>query len=539
MGIVDFRDKYETFDSNDISGLKRRKIFFSLKDWCLLDSSTRIASLCGPRFCGKSTVLEQLRDKLGNDAIYVNCKMLENLKQRVDEFTNDLKNFIIEDYQIVLLLDEISLFGILDKIMTLDIKLRRLKNIKILITGSQMSYIDYTLGISFPCKTRKFQLDYISFYEYCVMTGVIPDYSFKPDYLHDRKFFEMYIDGTEDEKLGRSKRSVISKIDESLYAEYLQYSANLMPELSLGEFISKSLLETINSNIDFVYSRYEIEKGLNTPIDRAFLEKLLDVTTRTLMTIIFELHKEISESTGDRLVLGDLTKDMVSGIYKNHPEINKGRLVKILNQKASFLILSGPEMRSTLVSDALNILSDIGMIAFVRNRTSQSKIEKDMFSENIVVKYPIFYIAAMGNLLKEASFEYSELNSITLEDIIESGEIESIMECEIYGLYSILNCTNDLTRVKDENGKSFEIDYYDEETNEYVEITVANRHKNNFIYTDAGPMNSFTTSCDMYKDKDKQYYAFGRRDGREISRVPGMQIPFPLFIAELGAHINY
>lgn len=389
-------------------------------------SVTNVSFLLGPRKCGKTVCLRQLEASQANSR-YINFKLLKN-----DESLNvfeQIRNSIRNNEPIIYLLDEITYAALPEKeICSIADVLTEVEHTytKIVFTGSQ--------SVALEAWERR---------AFCGTASVI-----KADFLNYAEWLQY---------------KKIEEVSEQTYQRFLNEVSEFYGVHSLEEYLTGCLEETIISNAKTSNYIYGNDCHL---VD---VETLIDICYATLFT----LHNHVNNQTFSKqdklteniayyfrnvckgLKSGELEQRIASSFIGSY---NSFKTKDLDTLKQSFLFLKQCGLITiTPVADTLERIPDI--YKDLKSEESKINYKEDLFrTYNVCIKYPMFYIRILQDILKEQ-----------MPELLPKPLLGSIVECHVRGLLPDTNC------LEYHNENDYEIDYVNIKEQYSVEMTVTNK----------------------------------------------------------------
>lgn len=389
-------------------------------------SKTNASFLLGPRKCGKTVCLRQIEESHKNSE-YINFKLLKTDESQ-DVFEK-IRNSIRNNEPVIYLLDEITYASLPEKeICSIADVLTEVEhtNTKIVFTGSQ--------SVALEAWERR---------AFCGTASVI-----KADFLNYAEWLQY---------------KKIEEVSEQTYQRFLNEVSEFYGVHSLEEYLTGCLEETVISNAKTSNYIYGNDCHL---VD---VETLIDICYATLFT----LHNHVNNQTfskQDKLTeniayyFRNACKDLENGELQQRiansfiGSYNSFRTKDLDTLKQSFLFLKQCGLITiTPVTDTIervpNIYKDL------KAEESRINYKEDLFrTYNVCIKYPMFYVRILQDILKEQ-----------MPEQLPKALLGSIVECHIRGLLPDANCIE----YHDENDN--EIDYVNIKEQFSVEMTVTNK----------------------------------------------------------------
>ena len=402
------RDFYEDV----VGSIKRNKVTFVL----------------GPRKCGKTVCLMQIKDSHEN-AEYINLKKMKNDRDIQDILLKVQKSIENDDNKIYLIDEitysknpEVDICIIADLFSEYDTE-----NVRVVFSGSQSLALERWGSIAFCGSAGFIEADFLSYAEWLKYKQIeTPSAENYECFLYDsQEFYELY---------------------------------------SIQRYLQGCLDETVISNYNTKSYLYGNDCNL---LDA---DLLLEVCYATMFT----LHNHVSKNTfakNDYLktdiahYFGQICEDLnlderirtsFIGKYRSF----KSRSWQELEQAFVFLNNCGLITLTPVVKSLENIPDmgrDLRIIA--HGGSSGTDFKDGLFKNfNMCIKYPAFYVAILRDILKEQMPEH-----------LPNGLLGSIAECHVRGLLP------ERLAAEYHDVDDNEIDYVNTVDKTAVEITVSNK----------------------------------------------------------------
>lgn len=381
----------------------------------------------GPRKCGKTVCLTQVRDAYGN-AEYVDFK--RKTEREGMEVLSRVQESIENDEDRIYLLDEMTYAPNPEKYVCEIAYLfteNAPRNTRVVFSGSQSLALDKWGHIAFCGSAGFIRTDFLSYAEWL-------------------------------------RYKSIEKPSEKSYERFLYETPGFMGVGSMGEYLQGCLEETAISNLNTSNYLFGNDcKLLNAEI-------LLDVCYATLFT----LHNHVSSDTFAKG--GYLRKDIVHYFREICKELDLDERIQnsfvsrytdykkmdwqTLEQAFMFLKNCGLITVTPVVNDLENV-PDIGrdFRLIAHGGDSNTDFKEGLFRDfNMCIRYPAFYVAILRDILKEQ-----------MPDRLPNGLLGSIVECHVRGMLP------EIWSAEYHDDNDNEIDYVNTADQTAVEITVSNK----------------------------------------------------------------
>ena len=413
----------------------KRSFYYEIEK--AMDKSN-IIFLLGPRKCGKTVALLQL-EKGRENITYYNFKTLTEDESL--ELFDTIRFAMDEDRDMVFLLDEITYaYQPEREINEISIQLseKPCHNTKVVFTGSQSVALEAWANRAFCGNASIIRTDFLNYNEWLSYKG-------------------------------------ITESSEDIYNQFLYEIDEFYGFISLEDYLRGCLEETIISNqkTDNVI--------MGNDVYLVDIDSLLDICYATLFTLHnhvnshkFAKKDKLSETI--RFYFRDVCKQIgfneigerIATSFIGKYNDFKSKDLDTLKQSFQFLHRIGL-ITITPVSDSIenipNIRRDLSL--------SDSKInyKDELFkSYNVCIKYPMFYMAILKDILKEQ-----------LPQKLPPSLLGSIVECHVRGLLP------EQGAFEFQDIEGHEIDYVNIQDCIALEITISNKrsHEMNFKYLPA------------------------------------------------------
>ena len=430
-------DKLEAFNNCNSNNSTteynfKRNFYYVLEEGI---KTTNVSFLLGPRKCGKTVALLQLQ-KNKNNSEYYNFKTLS--QEESMSLFDSIGLAIKEDKDVIYLLDEITYaYRPEMEINEIAIILSEIRNsnTKIVFTGSQSVALEAWANRAFCGNAFMLRVDFMNFSEWLLYRGIdAPSIESYNDFLYNvDKFYgftslEDYLHGCLEETIISNQKTENVIIGNDIY---------LVDVDSLLD-ICYATLFTLHNHV----SSYKFAKN----------DKLSE-------TIQF-YFREVCRQLGDTEI-GKRISDSFISKYNDF----RARDLKTLKQSFLFLYRIGL-ITITPVSDSVEEIPNVQRDLSITDSCINYKDE--LFnSYNICIKYPMFYMAILKDILKK-----------DLPEKLPPALLGSIVECNVRGLLT------DSGSFEFQDIEGHEIDYVSVKKCMALEITVSNKRSGeiNFEY---------------------------------------------------------
>lgn len=403
----------------------KRNIFYNIINSL---NNSNIVFLLGPRKCGKTVAMLQVKDFLVN-AIYIDIKSEFDDTNKVI-FINDVVNSIKNNENKVYLIDEVTYLTLPDKSIAkiAEAYTETYKTqTKVVFSGSQSKALEYWGNIAFAGNASYIYADFLSY----------------PEWLAYKNLLEPSID---------SYHRFLLEVDK-FYDNFID----------LNGYLKGCLDETVISN------KRAVEIIYNNDYDDLTVEQLLDVLYAALIT----RHNHTKYETFSKR--GYLEEELIHFYTSEYLKIGAEELSIRINNVLRERYLSFKSMSITQLKKAIKFLVDCGLIiaTYVSDtldvnayanlevlRLTNNISKTDLFEHlNITIKYPMFYIALLKLTLRD-----------DMPEKLNSSLVGSISECHIRGLLPTKGSFeyHDIT--------DNEIDYVNFLKNLAIEFTISNKN---------------------------------------------------------------
>lgn len=392
-----------------------------------------IVFLLGPRKCGKTVALLQLEKNRTNVAYY-NFKTLTQNKSL--EIFDIIKSSMEKDEERIFLLDEITYAYQPEKeINDISIQLseKQCYNTKIVFTGSQSMALEAWANRAFCGNASIIRTDFLTYSEWLSYKG-------------------------------------IKETSEIVYHQFLYEIDEFYGFLSLENYLRGCLEETIiaNQKTDNVI--------IGNDVYLIDVDALLDICYATLFTLhnyvnghgcvksdklnetIQFYFRDVCKQIGSDEIGERIAKSFI-GKYNDF----KARDLDTLKQSFQFLHRIGLLTITPVSDDIENIPNVYRDLSFSASRINY---KEELFkSYNICIKYPMFYMAILKDILKEK-----------LPQQLPPALLGSIVECHVRGLLS------DKGAFEFRDALGHEVDYVNVMNCVALEITISNKRSNEISF---------------------------------------------------------
>lgn len=440
MGLVDkFLKASQMADNKNFVGHKLifRKVFYKCTDWVDTNLNRRYLILVGPRKCGKTTCLNQLKERY-NNTIYLNFKTMS-----IDE-QEEVFEGILNSKGGLYLLDEITELQFyvqwltkLDNSVISNLTRGEVDTRRFIITGSQAYSIEFAVSVALATNADYLHTSFIDFEEWLLWKGSVTEYN--QSYNPTSTDFKEYVCNSNDfTGITDNKAYIKACLDDTVRSEINNYSA-------IPGMVSTDMLD---------------------------VETILFV----LYSFLIKLHRKANIDTIRNPSNGILSTRMYNDAIKG--QVKRGELEKRFNQKYQALLkyskVKKSELQSVIVAleqmDLVTITIPIMDLSNINITQPRTLIDEDLLSKcTICVKHPMFYANMIRDLVPEINESYYE--------IIDQATLGSILECHLKGLYSYALGSDILYSYEYYNdNEQGEIDLVDPYTRYAYEFTVSDSH---------------------------------------------------------------
>ena len=397
---------------------------------------TNATFLLGPRKCGKTVCLKQLAHEYKN-AKYVNFKTLDEDESM--EIFETIIRLIKEDEHVIYLLDEITYAfkpeHEINKIAEVLSEVEN-KNTKIVFTGSQSVALESWGNRAFCGNASFIRTNFLTFKEWLAYKGMeeVSGDSYKK-FLFEVKDFYRFT-SLKDYLQGCLEETVISN-----------YKTN---NIIFNNDVS---LLNVDILLDVLYSTLITRQNKTTPQVFANKNQLRDDLKYFFRNAYNEIGKE---------EISDRIAQVISERYTTLSSTN----VSTLKQALLFLYRCDL-ITLTYVSE--NVENNINIKTDLFSSENRIDYKADLFKNIICIKYPMFYIEILKEILKDK-----------MPGEIPNDILGGIVECHVRGILPDTNCF-EYHDIQDR-----EVDYVNLAKQVGIEITVANK-KNQKVHFDCLP----------------------------------------------------
>lgn len=423
----------------------KRKIYYQCKDW-IDNSNKNFLVITGPRKCGKTVCLEQIKEYYCTEHYY-NFKEISS----VDECNRVMEEVILPAKEGLFLLDEITyLTGYMHQLTAIDNSIVR-NNVngiqdtrKFIITGSHSYAIQNASMLALSTNATYLQTSFIDFEEWLLWRGHISKYGqeYKPttldfkDYVCNSNLFT---------KIDNNADYIKSCLDETVICELSLHSAvnGMVPSESID---TETVLSILYSFLAKLHKKATI-KTLQNPVGGIVSARISND----------DIKKQVKQSELERRV-EEVFENLRSNKVPNNFEVIRTAI--ILLQQLDLITVTIPldNIDNKIMVDCK--LSDMSNV--YSTQTLLSKF-------NVCVKHPMFYANMIKELVPEIGEDYY--------NVIDQTILGSILECYLKGLFSyklnsdILYCFEYYN-----NDTQGEIDLIDFSSHTAYEFSVGRRH---------------------------------------------------------------
>ena len=389
----------------------KRKFYYTLYKFTQ-QKCKNVLFLLGPRKCGKTVALLQLKETLGTCAKYVNFKASADVNT-----AREIKSTIEANKDIIFLVDEITYLDCADRVIAdwaATFEEVPNCNTKLIITGNQMVAISAWACRSFSVLAEYKRITFINYAEWCEYKDLsVSQDSFKDFILNAREFTKI---------------------------------------VSIQDYIESCLDETIISN----------NKSLNVIFNNDCEGLTTKILLAVMCTVMFTLHNHVTLSMYKKT--SRLEDD--ARYWFGFTGLDETVLNKML---ANYDFLKGLNFQTFRKSILFLLQADLVSITyFSENRQDQIDVESDLLQKessffhsvedfflncNVCIKYPLFYACVLRQIVGD--FELSD------------SLLGSIVECYTRGLLGRFSI--------EYRSKDAEIDYVDYFGRMAIEINISNK----------------------------------------------------------------
>lgn len=382
-----------------------------------------IVFILGPRKCGKTVCMQQLKAALDN-AYYFDMKAdFKTDTERlhcVDKLTEDIFN----NRPAVYLIDEATYMALPDKeIARIAGAFNELnnRNTKVVFSGSQSKALEFWGHIACGGNAAFIKVDFLTYPEWLAYSN-------------------------------------ICEVSEQTYHDFLFNTQTFYKDFSnTKEYLQGCLDETVISN------RKSIEYIVDNHAEDLTVDMLLDVLYASLVKL--HNHTNVQTFSNTRLL-----ETMLGYYFRDLAECEINRIAEFLGERyRNFRVMDGYDCKCAMQFltgcglTTLTYLSDTLMVdPYVTEKilkTSNNLYKKPEIFErfNLTLNYPMFFVDLTKNILRDRSIKQ-----------IPQALLGSLVECHIRSLLP----TNGAFEFHD-NG--LEIDYVSTSRKQGIEISVANK----------------------------------------------------------------
>lgn len=437
----------------------KRKLYFEICDDLKAQNNV---FLLGPRKCGKTVCLHQVKDTF-NYAKYFDLKTLS--ATQITQLFMSIQESIENNEEILYLLDEITYAEFPEReINAIAMCFSEYNNskTKIVYTGSQSVALEAWASRAFCGNAVLIYADFLQYDEWLEYKG-------------------------------------IDTVSADTYSSFLYDVRDFYHLHSLREYLQGCLEETIISNM----KTDNIVLGNDCSL--LDVDTLLDVCYATL----FSLHNHVNNSSKffqkNKLITDiayyfrnvceklDNTEiaNRVENSFIGHYNSLQSRETAVLKQAFWFLYRIGLITITPISSDLENVPN---ILADLLNEDSRINYKKELFSTyNMCIKYPMFYVAILQEILAE-----------DMPEKLPAPLLGSIVECHVRGLLTSSRAfefkkieQNDV-----QQAKLHEIDYVDLIKSIALEISISNKRSNEYNFN---LLPDYFTCIILTRDESKHY----------------------------------
>lgn len=402
-------------------------------------NANSVTFLLGTRKCGKTVCLKQISAAKDN-ARYIDFKTLRTQEEKLAAFDR-MHAAIRENEDIVFLLDEITYVPYADvEIGKIANTLSDIENTrtKIVFTGSQSVALEAWANRSFAGNVGKIKVDFLTYSEFLRYKG-------------------------------------IEEVSAESYNQFLYGAADFYHYTSLEDYLRSCLEETIisnsnSSNVIFGNDCYLLEDNIDFLINICY-QTLFTLHNQTSVQTFFKDNKlydsviSAFRETCKELPGNGLAERIERSFIGSYNSIRSKDLDVI---KQAFLFLKRCDL-ITITPVATNIehVPDIGTDLLVGGSINY---KEELFkSYNITIKYPMFYVQILKDILGNE-----------MPDKLPGMILGSIVECHARGLLPPGFEYHSYSIDEDGNEKEREVDYVNLAKGKAIELTIAAKHGKSF-----------------------------------------------------------
>lgn len=391
-----------------------------------------VVFLLGPRKCGKTVMLRQFESE-NSDVRYVDFKAMESSDAKIDLVTEVVKS-VLGSKKCYYLLDEVTymffpdseiarIAGAYTQAKALGIKIQT----KVIFAGSQSVALEAWGYTAFSTQAAYIRVSFLTYAEWLRYLG-------------------------------------LSDINEDTYLRFLFNVSEFYGFSSLEDYLKGCLNETVNSNANSQNYIFGNDCDL---IDECLLSDILYL-------ILFSLHDHVSAinffkqnaltdkvsyvarqlKLSNPLSRQDIAEMIAKSWLRRYDNVRSVDLAT-LKQALLFLIRCDLIVATPVISDLDTRIN----VKYKLERDTGFKTKREVFSQvNYTIKYPMFYVAVLKEILK---------SNLTMK--LESITLGSIVECHVRGLLPCADC------FEYRDFENREIDYIDRRNGLAVEIATWNK----------------------------------------------------------------
>ncbi|MBQ9531633.1 MAG: AAA family ATPase [Eubacterium sp.] len=456
----------------------KRKLYY---DTLNAVDQTSAVFLLGPRKCGKTVCLQQINDTHANSEYY-------NIKNISLDDANALYNRIIKDINNSIdrlyLIDEVTYFDLPEKVIAniaFALGGNNENKTKVVFAGSQSIALEAWANRAFAGNAKLIYGEFLSYSEWLKYKN-IEEVSAKTynDFLYETKSFNTGFVTLDDYLKGCLEETVQSNLKTSnviLHNECNKLDENILKNVLYAALIAQEDRPTINNFFDRNKLLREIRSFMNEAYQSIGSE---------------QVQQRIDRIFADRLSSYS-TKD-----------IDTLRQALVFLYRCDLITLSYVSPENSKFENIIDVYKDL-CDYYDPKINNKEKLFRDV---NISIKYPMFYV----EILKEVLQEYmpKELNGTMLGGIVECHARGLLPQKDQYEYHN--------------NGR--EIDYVNYSKAIAVEFTIRNKSNKETAFNDL-PYDF--TNILLTKDIDLQI-----ADNNNIIRIP-----YYKFIYELSNDPDY
>lgn len=373
-------------------------MYYEIKD--AIDKN-HVGFLLGPRKCGKTICLKQLKDYYKN-AVYVDVKSEFNSDEEKRRFISQVVKDIKDDKDVLYLIDEVTYLDCPDKAIG---KIGDAysecdnDNTKIIFAGSQSKALDQWGHSSFAGNTFFIKSDFLSYPEWLAYKGItdVSESTYIDFISHTKDFYSDFVD-IKDYLRGCLDETVISNF------KSIEYVIDNDP----GEIDTEMLLDTLYASMISLHNHSSYEKFQDS-----------NVFAKTIANYFATEDLGITDEE-----LKSRTVEFLSDRYSRFKQMS------VHDCKKSLQFLSNCGLITfTPVTDNPDMV-DPYVTGKILKDTNDIFNKKDLFIKyNVTMNYPMFYVDMVKSVLGEQ-----------MPSELPRRLVGNIMECHVRGLLPNTGC---------------------------------------------------------------------------------------------------